>query len=80
MCLIMTELRDDVLLAPDPNFNPNVFSEDEEEYKGPPLGSDLANTPPGAIPIAPMTPKNLRQGRGTRYVIFKYLSYRSIGI
>ncbi|RXG58100.1 Tubby-related protein 4, partial [Armadillidium vulgare] len=31
MTLIITELRDDIPPRQDPNFNPNVFSEDEEE-------------------------------------------------
>ncbi|KAG8221958.1 hypothetical protein J437_LFUL007799 [Ladona fulva] len=31
MTLAITELRDDILPGPDPNFNPNLFSEDEEE-------------------------------------------------
>ncbi|KPJ02892.1 Tubby-related protein 4 [Papilio xuthus] len=31
MTLMITELRDDYPLDPDPNFNPNIFSEDEEE-------------------------------------------------
>lgn len=31
MTLVITELREDIPPRPDPNFNPNVFSEDEEE-------------------------------------------------
>ncbi|XP_063619222.1 tubby-related protein 4 [Cydia splendana] len=31
MTLTIAELRDDQAPAPDPNFNPNIFSEDEEE-------------------------------------------------
>ncbi|XP_045535008.1 tubby-related protein 4 [Papilio machaon] len=31
MTLMITELRDDYPVDPDPNFNPNIFSEDEEE-------------------------------------------------
>lgn len=31
MTLTITELRDDYPVGPDPNFNPNIFSEDEEE-------------------------------------------------
>ncbi|KAJ8937377.1 hypothetical protein NQ314_011925, partial [Rhamnusium bicolor] len=31
MTLVMTELRDDFPVGPDPNFNPNLFSEDEED-------------------------------------------------
>jgi tubby-related protein 4 len=32
MTLVITELRDDFPIGPDPNFNPNIFSEDEDEY------------------------------------------------
>lgn len=32
MTLVITELRDDFQVGPDPNFNPNIFSEDEDEY------------------------------------------------
>ncbi|XP_014237165.1 tubby-related protein 4 [Trichogramma pretiosum] len=31
MTLVITELRDDLPAGPDPNFNPNLFSEDEED-------------------------------------------------
>lgn len=31
MTLMITELRDDYPVGPDPTFNPNIFSEDEEE-------------------------------------------------
>lgn len=31
MTLVITELRDDFPLGPDPSFNPNLFSEDEDE-------------------------------------------------
>ncbi|XP_041971017.1 tubby-related protein 4 isoform X2 [Aricia agestis] len=31
MTLMITELRDDYPVGPDPNFNPNIFSEDEED-------------------------------------------------
>ena len=31
MTLMITELRDDIPPRPDPSFNPNVFSEDEED-------------------------------------------------
>jgi hypothetical protein len=57
MTLVVTEPRDDFPQGPDPNFNPNVFSEDEEEvfqqedYGG---GRMQADTAP---PIAPMTPR-----------------------
>ncbi|XP_062126840.1 tubby-related protein 4 isoform X2 [Drosophila sulfurigaster albostrigata] len=32
MTLVITELRDDFPPGPDPSFNPNLFSEDEEEH------------------------------------------------
>lgn len=32
MTLVITELRDDFPVIHDPNFNPNIFSEDEDEY------------------------------------------------
>ncbi|XP_053946461.1 tubby-related protein 4 isoform X2 [Anastrepha ludens] len=31
MTLVITELRDDFPSGPDPNFNPNIFSEDEDD-------------------------------------------------
>ncbi len=31
MTLVITELRDDFPIDPDPNFNPNIFSDDEED-------------------------------------------------
>nr|CAD7263553.1 unnamed protein product [Timema shepardi] len=55
MTLVMTELRDDFPLGPDPNFNPNLFSEDEEEIF---QGDDRCRPPSDvAPPIAPMTPR-----------------------
>lgn len=32
MTLVITELRDDFPVVHDPNFNPNIFSEDEDDY------------------------------------------------
>lgn len=58
MTLVMTELRDDIPPGPDPNFNPNLFSEDEEE--------SLADRNHKVIhtdnfpPIAPILPNNHR--------------------
>ncbi|XP_055849597.1 tubby-related protein 4 isoform X3 [Episyrphus balteatus] len=66
MTLVITELRDDYPPGPDPTFNPNVFSEDEDDsapidpntddksetkFVGPRRLND--NSPP----IAPMTPR-----------------------
>nr|XP_027215885.1 uncharacterized protein LOC113808622 [Penaeus vannamei] len=57
MTLVITELREDIPPRPDPTFNPNVFSEDEED-----LGERLASRrapdlPSDVPPIAPMTPR-----------------------
>lgn len=75
MTLVITELRDDfvaaaIASAPDPNFNPNVFSEDEEEQQ---LMQRLASpqhqsyhhphrkgTNDGSPMIAPMSPRPTR--------------------
>lgn len=57
----MTELRDDFPVVPDPNFNPNLFSEDEEdlnqlEEKARIQRVSIDNSPP----IAPMSPRGHR--------------------
>lgn len=58
MTLVITELRDDFPVGPDPNFNPNLFSEDEDEIVNNAeektrfrLGVD------SCPPIAPMSPR-----------------------
>uniref|UniRef100_A0A1B0CQE9 SOCS box domain-containing protein n=1 Tax=Lutzomyia longipalpis TaxID=7200 RepID=A0A1B0CQE9_LUTLO len=59
MTLVITELRDDYPTGPDPTFNPNIFSEDEEEqlvYSPPPV-SQPRRLKEGAPPIAPMSPR-----------------------
>lgn len=57
MTLVITELRDDFPVGPDPNFNPNVFSEDEDD-----LNQDdhsrFRSTIDSCPPIAPMSPRN----------------------
>lgn len=53
MTLVMTELRDDFAPGPDPNFNPNIFSEDEEEVFQQECRMQADTSPP----IAPMTPR-----------------------
>lgn len=66
MTLVITELRDDFPTGPDPTFNPNIFSEDEDDH----LAITASSTPvpmhrrpvEGAPPIAPMSP---RPGRFT---------------
>lgn len=61
MTLVMTELRDDVPAGPDPTFNPNLFSEDEEEvFQEPQLGTPRCSSEAQSPPIAPMTPRNSR--------------------
>ncbi|XP_059488666.1 tubby-related protein 4 isoform X2 [Neocloeon triangulifer] len=56
MTLVMTELGDDVVLGPDPNFNPHLFSEDEDEVVSEVETRNLPMTDL-ALPIAPMTPR-----------------------
>ncbi|CAG9773004.1 unnamed protein product [Ceutorhynchus assimilis] len=60
MTLVITELRDDFPVGPDPTFNPNLFSEDEEE----PIASASEEKPKcsrmtmdSCPPIAPMSPR-----------------------
>lgn len=64
MTLVITELRDDFPTGPDPTFNPNIFSEDEDDH----LAITASSTPiplhrrptEGAPPIAPMSPRPSR--------------------
>ncbi|KYN10047.1 Tubby-related protein 4 [Trachymyrmex cornetzi] len=64
MTLVMTELRDDLPSGPDPTFNPNLFSEDEEEsYQEASSRATPEAQPP---PIAPMTPRNARLNHPNR--------------
>lgn len=64
MTLVMTELRDDFPVGPDPNFNPNLFSEDEEENV---QAEEISKVPRKHIescpPIAPMTPRRNLLGK-----------------
>ncbi|XP_015603782.1 tubby-related protein 4 [Cephus cinctus] len=60
MTLVMTELRDDLPAGPDPTFNPNLFSEDEEEIFQEPPGTSRGPPETQPPPIAPMTPRNTR--------------------
>lgn len=64
MTLVMTELRDDFPTGPDPTFNPNLFSEDEEdlnqlEERAKLHKASIDNSPP----IAPMSPRSTRLAR-----------------
>ncbi|KAK5649822.1 hypothetical protein RI129_000851 [Pyrocoelia pectoralis] len=61
MTLVMTELRDDFPLGPDPTFNPNIFSEDEEEMNNSEECAKLRRTSiDHSPPIAPMSPRLTR--------------------
>lgn len=62
MTLVITELRDDYPTGPDPNFNPNIFSEDEEEHIVVPVNGVIRRHADGPPAIAPMSP---RPGRFT---------------
>lgn len=61
MTLVITELRDDFSTDPDPNFNPNLFSEDEEDqtvhHQQQPAPGPQRRPPEGSPPIAPMSPR-----------------------
>jgi len=58
MTLVITELRDDFPTGPDPNFNPNLFSEDEEEQQVQHQVSVVQRRPNESCPpIAPMSPR-----------------------
>ncbi|XP_026668440.1 tubby-related protein 4-like isoform X2 [Ceratina calcarata] len=60
MTLVITELRDDVPAGPDPSFNPNLFSEDEEESSQEFQAATRSTSERQPPPIAPMTPRNAR--------------------
>ncbi|XP_055598071.1 tubby-related protein 4 isoform X2 [Uranotaenia lowii] len=58
MTLVITELRDDFPTGPDPNFNPNIFSEDEEDHTQlHAMPSSSRKMVESAPPIAPMSPR-----------------------
>ncbi|CAL4067453.1 unnamed protein product, partial [Meganyctiphanes norvegica] len=58
MTLVITELREDIPPRPDPSFNPNVFSEDEEDTGNGVRGRGRPPEGSGDVPaIAPMTPR-----------------------
>lgn len=57
MTVVVTELRDDFPGGPDPNFNPKIFSEDEEEHT---TNVPKRLTNENITPIAPMSPKPSR--------------------
>ena len=49
-----------LISGPDPSFNPNLFSEDEEETFQEPQGNSRNTTEAQPPPIAPMTPRATR--------------------
>lgn len=57
MTLVITELRDDFPVGPDPTFNPNLFSEDEDELSGQDEKSRFRIGVDSCPPIAPMSPR-----------------------
>lgn len=62
MTLVITELRDDFPTGPDPAFNPNIFSEDEDDHlaitaSSTPIPLHRRPTDGAAPPIAPMSPR-----------------------
>lgn len=59
MTLVITELRDDFPIGPDPTFNPNLFSEDEDEHNPQPPDekSRFRIAVDSCPPIAPMSPR-----------------------
>lgn len=61
MTLVMTELRDDFPIGPDPTFNPNLFSEDEDESAVLEEKSKITRIVSiDSPPIAPMSPRGNR--------------------
>lgn len=63
MTLVITELRDDFPTGPDPNFNPNIFSEDEDEHITIQQVTPTHRRPKEKVtapPIAPMSPRPSR--------------------
>lgn len=60
MTLVITELRDDFPTGPDPSFNPNIFSEDEDEHIVVQQVAPQHWRPKEKVlapPIAPMSPR-----------------------
>lgn len=55
MTLVITELRDNFPTGPDPTFNPNIFSEDEDENAQTSTTIKRLNPNDGAPIIAPMS-------------------------
>lgn len=69
MSLVMTELRDNFPTGPDPTFNPNVFSEDEEDLLIAEERLKLHRTSvENCPPIAPMSPRTTRINRPRHHI------------
>lgn len=68
MTLVITELRDDFPVGPDPNFNPNLFSEDEDEVTNHDEKSRFCRLGVDSCPpIAPMSPRCNRLQKQKNY-------------
>ncbi|KAL3280347.1 hypothetical protein HHI36_017836 [Cryptolaemus montrouzieri] len=64
MTLIVTELRDDFPVGPDPTFNPNLFSEDEDDAPHSDEKNRLSRVPiDTSPPIAPILPRGSCVGK-----------------
>lgn len=84
MTLVITELRDDFPILPDPSFNPNIFSEDEDEFNVKSLRNKHKSREPtphcstsGHPPIAPMTPRPKNRYASPQHTQKSSLSYAS---
>lgn len=74
MTLVMTELRDDFPTGPDPTFNPNLFSEDEEDINQPEERAKLHRASvDNSPPIAPMSPRVSRLNRPKSQISNHYM-------
>lgn len=80
MTVVVTELRDDFPGGPDPNFNPNIFSEDEEEHHQSAAATAQKRLNDNASPIAPMSPRPSRFSTRNRSSTPSRLSEKQSGI
>lgn len=80
MTVVVTELRDDFPGGPDPNFNPNIFSEDEEEHHQSAVATAQKRLNDNASPIAPMSPRPNRFSNRNRSNTPSRLSEKQSGL
>lgn len=80
MTVVVTELRDDFPGGPDPNFNPNIFSEDEEEHHQSAAATAQKRLNDNASPIAPMSPRPSRFSTRNRSNTPSRLSEKQSGL